>query len=200
MFLDSTGVTTALTALGDQLDALTREPIEIVVCGGSALQALGLVNRVTRDIDVLALARHVGSNAILTLATADPLPDVLVAAAAIVRSDLGLPGDWLNHGPTGLLTEGLPEGLEKRLHTRRFGTVLTVHFIDRVDQIAFKAYALVNGGDMRHLSDLEALKPSDEEMLIASRWVLTQDAADFFPELVRDFLRKIGYANVADRL
>ena len=199
MLLDNDGLMAALTALGDQLNALTQDRLDIVVCGGSALQALGFVDRVTRDVDILALARH-GRNSSLTLVTADPLPDILVAAAAIVRDDLGLPEGWLNHGPTGLLTEGLPEGLETRLHTRVFGGALTVHFIDRVDQIAFKAYALVNGGDMRHLTDLRALSPTDEEMLTAARWMLTQDAADFFPELVCDFLRKTGFPNAADLL
>ena len=31
-----------------------NEPIEILVCGGSALNVLGLVQRTTEDVDVLA--------------------------------------------------------------------------------------------------------------------------------------------------
>jgi hypothetical protein len=42
-------------ALADQLQALGSH-IEIVVIGGSALTALGLVRRATRDVDLLAIA------------------------------------------------------------------------------------------------------------------------------------------------
>jgi hypothetical protein len=54
--LDKGGVLTALAALGDQLERTTTDEIAIVVCGGSALQVLGLVERTTRDVDVLAIA------------------------------------------------------------------------------------------------------------------------------------------------
>jgi hypothetical protein len=37
-------------------------------------------------------------------------------------------------------------------------------------------------------------------MLTAAHWTIMQDAADYFLGLVRDFLRKVGYANVAARL
>jgi hypothetical protein len=113
---------------------------------------------------------------------------------------LGLPADWLNAGPTDLLREGLPEGCADRLHTHRFGQRLVVHFIDRFDQICLKTYAAINGDSQRHLADLRALNPTEDEMLTAARWTLTQDAADFFPDLVRDFLRKVGYPDVAERL
>jgi len=134
------------------------------------------------------------------LHTADPLPQPLVNAVLIVASDLSLPTDWLNSGPTSLLTEGLPEWLEKRLHRQQFGDRLTVYFIDRYDQICFKTYAIINGGGMRHLIDLRALQPTDDEILAAVQWSATQDAADFFPDLIRNVLRNIGYPDVADRL
>jgi len=34
--------------------------IEIVVCGGAALNAMGLVQRVTSDVDVLGILEHDG--------------------------------------------------------------------------------------------------------------------------------------------
>src|ERR1700759_3564325 len=43
------------SALSDQLQALGSS-LEIVVIGGSALTALGLVKRATRDVDLLAIA------------------------------------------------------------------------------------------------------------------------------------------------
>jgi len=206
MRLNRDGVLAALSALADQWEELTPtdETLTLVVCGGSALQVLGLVEaRTTRDVDVLALATSVieNGNASLTLLTSEPLPQKLVEAAERVARDFTLPANWLNSGPTDLLTEGLPDGFSSRLHPQHFGATgrLTILFADRVDQICLKMYAAVNGGGTRHLTDLRALHPTDEELLFAALWTITQDAADFFPELVRDFLRQVGYGNVADR-
>jgi len=194
MKLDSTGVDAALSALAAQLSRLTRKPVELVVCGGSALEALGLVDRTTKDIDVLAVADMVGGQ--LQLGSADPLPGPVLEAAGIVARDLELPSDWINPGPTDLLREGLPNGLTDRLQSRRYGDTLVVHFIGRFDQ----AYAAINGGAAYHLADLRALGPSSAEMLEAGRWCLTQDASEVFPSLVRSFLEKVGYADVAREL
>ncbi len=91
-----------LGALADQLQALGSR-VEIVVIGGSALTALGLVRRATRDVDLLAIAEN-GE-----LRLAEPLPQALLTARANVAADFGLAEDWLNPGPTGLLKWGLPE-------------------------------------------------------------------------------------------
>ena len=53
MNLDRKGTITALQALNDQLGMSRNSCVEIVVCGGSALQALYLVDRTTRDVDIL---------------------------------------------------------------------------------------------------------------------------------------------------
>jgi len=198
MILDRAGVDAALSALAEHLGRASESTVGLVVCGGSALEALDLVNRTTKDIDVLALATTVGESTLLR--PAEPLPEAVVTAAAIVARDLGLHKDWLNPGPTGLLSEGLPDGLPHRLHPRQYGEKLTVHFIDRFDQICLKAYAAINGGAVYHLSDLMALDPSPDEMLSAARWCLTQDASDAFPLLVSSFVIKIGYPDVAEQL
>ena len=199
MILDSTGVDAALSALGEHLEYGDAEQVEMIVCGGSALQALGLIRRVTRDVDVLALFGGM-TDGHRDLLSAEPLPDSVVSAAAIVARDLELPGNWLNAGPTDLLSQGLPEGLLDRLHSRRYGARLVVHFIGRFDQICFKLYAAVNGGSAHHLSDLRALTASEDEMLAAAQWCLTQDASEVFPAVVVSFLEKTGYQNVAKRL
>jgi Nucleotidyltransferase of unknown function (DUF6036) len=64
-----------LGALADQLQALGSH-VEIVVIGGSALTALGLVRRATRDVDVLAIAEN-GE-----LRLAEGLPPALLTARA----------------------------------------------------------------------------------------------------------------------
>jgi hypothetical protein len=63
-----------------------------------------------------------------------------------------------------------------------------VYFISRYDQIFF------------HLNDPIALNLSDEELIAAARWCLTQDASEIFPHLVIDFLKKVGYKSVSERI
>ena len=104
----------------------SRLPSEIVVIGGSALTALGLVRRATRDVGLLAIAED-GE-----LRLAEPLPPSLVAARAAVAADFGLDENWLNAGPTDLLKWGLPEAFMSRVVTRSYGTALVVHFAGAV--------------------------------------------------------------------
>jgi len=193
--LDKAKLNSALTALGEHLEVAGVGGLKLVVCGGSALQALGLIERTTRDVDVLALMTSEGG-----LDSAEPLPTAVLDAAAIVARDLSLPADWINPGPTDLLREGLPPGLVDRLHRREFGPALTVCFIDRLDQIFLKTYATVDQGGGRHFADLLALKPGKAEMLEAARWTLRMDASTAFPSLVFDFLCKTGFEDVADKL
>lgn len=197
--LDKNNIFITLNALGEHIAAISSESVDIVICGGSALQLLNLVDRTTRDIDVLAILRSDENNSPI-LATAEPFPDILLDAARNVAEDLNLPNNWINPGPTGLLSEGLPEGCMERLHPISFGEKLTIHVIDRLDQVCFKMYATVNGGDLRHLTDLKALNPTEDELVFAAKWTITQDAADFFPDIVKDFLNKVGYGNVIDRI
>ncbi len=159
---------------------------EIVAVGGSALLALGLITRPTRDVDVVAVVER-GA-----LRTADPLPRDLVAARDRVARDFRLAEDWINPGPTGLLDLGLPHGFFNRVQTRSFGDGLTVHFAAHLDQIHFKLYALVDQGAGRHEQDLRALKPTTEELLQAARWTRTHDPSPGFREMLAQALRYLG--------
>ena len=188
----------ALSALNEQLEIRKTPVIEIVVCGGSALQFLGLVDRTTKDVDVLAFATS--ENGFINLVTARDLPIFLTDSVRIVTRDLKLPDNWFNSGPTDLLSQGLPKGLEDRLIYKKYGSRLTVYFISRYDQICFKMYASINGGGQRHLNDLLTLKPSDDELITAARWCLSQDASEIFPYLVIDFLEKVGFQNVSAKI
>jgi hypothetical protein len=116
---------------------------------------------------------------------------------------MGLPAHWLNNGPSrgegGLFQMGLPEGLAARLHSQRYGTHLTVHFIARVDQIHFKLYAAADRGGY-HIEDLRALDPTPDEIESAARWAMTHDVSAGFLMVLKDLLRNLGYADSADRL
>jgi hypothetical protein len=88
-----------LGAVSEQL-ALLDERHTIAVGGGSALIALGLVSRATRDVDVVAVLRG------KELVSAEPLPASLLDAANIVARDFGLPSQWLNAEPAPLFDLG----------------------------------------------------------------------------------------------
>lgn len=103
-----------LGALAEQLWSLGAQ-LEIVVIGGSALTALGLVRRATRDVDLLAISEN-GE-----LRPADPLPEALRTARDRVARDFELDENWLNAGPTDLLKWGLPAGFMTRVVARRYG-------------------------------------------------------------------------------
>jgi hypothetical protein len=174
-----------LSALAEQL-AAADERFELVVIGGSGLLALGLVERSTRDVDIVALREGSG------LQGASPLPAALRTARDKVARDFDLPESWLNPGPSDLLDFGLPEDFSDRLASRSYGEGLVVHFASRLDQIHFKLYAAVDQGPGKHSRDLEAMAPTDEEMLQAARWTLTHDPSPEFKEVLKRVLSHYG--------
>ncbi len=182
---DSNRVDELLSALAEQL-AADGEPIELVVIGGSALLALGLIERATRDVDVVALLSD-GE-----LVRPDPLPDRLIRARDRVARDFALPSDWLNAAPQSLLDFGLPAGFVDRLERRRYGDFLTVHFASRLDQIHFKLYALVDQGSGKHEQDLRALRPAPGELLQAAQWARTHDPSEGFRRELTNALAYLG--------
>jgi hypothetical protein len=175
-----------LSAVGEQL-SLLRERYDLVVIGGSALLALGLVSRPTRDVDVVAIAGRDG------LMPAAPLPEPLAEACARVARDFGLPADWLNSEPAGMLRLGLPEGFSERLDRRDYGRWLTVRFASRLDQIHFKLYALADrGGGGKHEADLRALAPTRDELIAAARWSRTHDPSVVHRDILTAALAYLG--------
>lgn len=183
--LDPVKISRLLAALGERL-TLAGEPVELVVIGGFGLNLLGLVDRATRDVDVVALVANA------ELLPARPLPPALVEARDAVAADFGVSDGWLNPGPADLLTFGLPAGFADRLETRRYGPALTVRVASRFDQIHFKLYALVDQGLGRHEEDLRALAPTREELLVAARWAQTRDPSSGFREQLEAALRYLG--------
>ena len=82
---------------------------------------------------------------------------------------------------------------------RVYGQYLTIYFTSRIDQIHFKLYASVDQ-DGYHVQDLFALEPTENEMEMAAKWVLTQDVSEVFRALVKDFLEKHHYGDTAERI
>lgn len=179
-----------LSALGERL-AHSETSVELVVIGGSALTILGLVERPTRDVDVVALLD--GGE----LRSAKPLPGDVVEARNAVAADFGVSEGWLNSGPGDLLQWGLPDGFVERLTRRDFGSTLTVHLASRLDQIHFKLYALVDQGLGRHEEDLRRLSPTPDELRAAARWTITQDPSEGFRQELLGALRYLGVEDAA---
>ncbi len=192
-------IETIFMALSEQLDAEGVERLEMLVCGGAALNILGYVLRTTKDVDVIAFVdkNNDGSN-ILTKATL--LKPALVQAAKRVQRDFNLPDNWLNDGPASVMDLGLPEGLMDRVETRTYGENLIIHFLGRYDQIHLKLHAAVDQSGGKHYDDLMALSPTAQELEDAANWTMTHDPSKGYRMLLKDFLEKIGYKGVAEKL
>ncbi len=167
----------ALSTLGALLEQ-RQAPYSIVIVGGSGLLLLGLMERPTADLDVIATAQDG------RFVKLDQLPPTLAQAAREVAQALDLAENWLNTGPASLMDCGLPEGWSERLTTREYGW-LRVHIPSRFDQICFKLYAAADRGpNDKHYEDLKALSPTDDELMSAARWTITHDPSDGFRELL----------------
>jgi hypothetical protein len=188
--IDSSAATDRLLrALGEQLQ-VEGHAYTLIIVGGSALLALGLIARATRDVDVVALGK--GPD----LAEALPLPAPLVAARDRVARDFDLPGDWLNSAVAAdMLRLGLPEGFTERLSCRDYGAALTVCFASRFDQIHFKLHASVDHAGGKHYEDLCALSPKPDELIAAARWARTHDPSEGFRETL---IRVLEHQGVRD--
>lgn len=171
--------------MAEQLSA-RGERFELVIIGGAALLALGLVDRVTRDVDVVAVRQGE------SLLSPEPLPPALREARDRVAADFGISQSWLNSGPGTFVRDGLPAGFVERLETRTYGQSLVVHFASRVDQIHFKLYAAVDMGPGKHESDLRVLQPTKEELLEAARWSRALDPSPGFKQVLQECLVHFG--------
>ena len=186
-----TAIESALSLVGERL-AHADEPCAIVVLGGAAMNLLGIVDRPTIDVDVLARSDPSGA-----IHPPDPLPLALRRAIAAVARDQGLLEDWMNTTAAGQWRFGLPPDLVERLEWRTFGS-LRVGLVGRRDLVCFKLYASADqtGPDSVHVRDLLALGPSDEELEWAGEWVRAQDRS---PPFQNALAKVIDYVRDARR-
>ena len=192
-------IETYLKLLDGRLQINGSRNLSIIVCGGAALNALRLVQRTTKDIDIVALLDSSGH-----LVDPAPLPKELLTAAKEVADTLNLPKDWLNNGPSsddgGLFRLGLPKGFTERLVKGYQGKKLAVFYISRLDQIHFKLYAAVDQFGSYHAADLKQLAPTDNELLQAVKWSMTHDSSDGFRMSIKLFLERFGYERLAEKI
>lgn len=135
-----------LTRVGDLLVS-EGQTCSIVVLGGAALNLLGIIEGSTRDVDVVAVGHPAGERPTYIGPPEDQLPAPLRRAVAVVARDLGLPLDWMNTGPALQWKQGLPPGLETRVHWKLYGDAeyggLSVGLVDRLDLVSSSSLPLL---------------------------------------------------------
>ena len=191
--MDTEKLNQAFLLLHERLKFADAPKVCLVVCGGSALIATGLVSRTTQDVDVLAMLKNED------LIDPEPMPDYLTSAAEATARTLQLPADWLNCGPADLFRMGLPAGTRQRLIRMSIGERLEIFYVSRIDQIFFKLYAAVDRGGY-HIEDLLQLNPTSEELYEAARWTMTHDVSEGFKMMLCQLLTELGFEDVSQRL
>lgn len=152
--------------------------LEAVVVGGSALALLGVLERQTRDVDIL----HPELSAEVALAARE-------FAAHLRMQGVALADDWLNNGPMQLAML-LPDGWQLRVRSGFEGVALRLTVLGRADLLKTKLFALCDRGT--DLMDCLALAPNPDELDEAEPWLATQDANPSWPQHVRSTLAHLG--------
>ena len=168
---------------------------EVVAIGGSALLLLGVIDRPTQDLDLIALVES-GSYHKL-----EELPPALAETRDAVAAHLDLAPDWINTGPCDVMDHGLPEGFAGRCLSETFGS-LTLHIAGRFDQICLKLHAAADRGDPtgKHAHDLGALEPTAGELVVAARWAQTHDPSAGFRAVLVLVLTDLGVEDAEEKL
>jgi len=162
-----------------------------VVVGGASLNLLGMIERATHDVDVIARASGVDGLGPADLHPGQPLPEALSRAVRKVARDYALREDWLNAEVSSQWSQGLPPTLPQDIEWRRFGA-LDVGLVGRRTLIALKLFAAADRGSRSvQLQDLRELTPTEDELKEAEEWVLTQDASPLFPRMVTGVIEHV---------
>ena len=176
-----------LNALGALLEAAGQSD-SIVIVGGASLNLLGLIQRTTQDVDVVARAERGERD--WTFVKAEPFPEPLKTAVGTVARDFGLSEDWMNTKVAGQWGE-LPQFLFQDLEWRTYGS-LKVGIAARRTLIALKLHAAVDRDSRSvHYQDLLELSPTDTELEEVRQVVVSQDAGPDFPKLVEEAVSRV---------
>jgi hypothetical protein len=174
-------------------------PLHVVVCGGAALVAIGLVARATQDVDIVAILR--ANQMDVEILEDKGLPAGVESLVAEIGIELGIRKDWLNFEASPLIEFGFPQDMTTRLIKKAYGVCLTVYFISRFDQVHFKMFAAMDPKDgTRHLSDLLDLNPRENEITSAVAWLLGRKTSPEFKSALRQVLERIGYERIAEQI
>ena len=193
--MDSRKAEEMLTALGSVLEDEGIDPVDIVVCGATALLLQGIIDRPTRDIDGLGLVVEEDGSLVLR----KPLMSSEFNAAVERVGTLFHEGRlWFSTAAITLYDDTeLPPDLVDRAQIRRYGTRLTIRLCSRPHLICLKMWAAIVRGEP-DTGDLVAMKVSREEGEAAAAWCLEQDSG-VLPEILA-VLKEVGHGDLAERL
>lgn len=174
------------TQIIPQFDAFLAErglDLEGIVTGGAAMALLGILQRETRDCDLIEPE------------LSEAVREASQVFAAMIREQGSiLRDDWLNNGPSSLAPL-LPEGWRTRLQPIFQGKALRLCSLGRPELLLAKIWALCDRG--LDLLDCVALAPSPEELREATAWISIQDLNPDWPSHVQatmqDLAQRLGH-------
>lgn len=149
-----------------------NEKRSFTICGGASLYLQGIVNRTTRDIDI------VGAE----------IDDILKEAALLVANDMGLKPKWLNSEPKSLALD-MKSGWENRIFSIYEESNLKVYSISRSDMIFAKFYAYCDR--QKDIEDLVSLKVTIEELNEAAEFTKPKDGHPLWSKHVDEQAKKL---------
>lgn len=185
-FVTAINPTTTLIAFDRFLHA-EGLAFEAVVIGGAALHVLGVVTRVTEDVDVLV----------------PEVPPAIADAAArfAIRADTE-PEDsgWFNSKSNDFVHVSgcLPDGWRERLRPLFHGDALRLDTLGRLDLLCTKLVAMVDRGV--DFGDCVALAPTAEELAEAWPFVANYEANPESREVYWVPRARAYYVKLADEL
>jgi len=155
-------------------DFLTSKRLrfEGVAIGGAALVVLDVIQRSTRDVDLLE----------------EEIPEAISKAASEFANLHGLSEQWFNAGPADLM-RNLPSNWKTDLQQLYSGKSLTLRTLSRINIIRTKFWAMCDR--MRDVDDLIAISPTDEEIEIAIHWVSPLDANPGWPKHIESMAKAL---------
>lgn len=160
----------ALSLLGEILDAQGGYPQWLIVCGGAALQAQGIIQRATKDVDAFA-----SRDEFTGIEPAYPLSQSLHDAILEVSNALKLPANWLNASTSffQLPLNDYPAHFWQDHKDEEYGTHLKISYISSKGLVTLKMLAALQRDAPRDTEDLIALAPSEQDTRAAIDWCLS---------------------------
>jgi len=187
----------AFELLSELLASRHEKPLWIVVCGGAALQARGIIQRATKDVDIFA-ARDEFSG----IEPAYPLSGSVKQAIKQVADLLALPQNWLNASTSFLLLplEEYPTYFWADFMDEEYGTHLKISYLSREGLITLKVLAAIQRDAPRDAEDLIALQPSEKDTIEALDWCIatTVELSSAQPK-IKAILTLLNYESLIER-
>ncbi|MBN1288998.1 MAG: hypothetical protein JXA49_05100 [Actinobacteria bacterium] len=184
-----------LGQLGEALEDIDADPMDILVCGSMALIMQDLVmDRATTDIDGMGFIIEKEGCVILESPT---VQKVFREARARIAAANNLPKRWINFQSRTLIDNGLPAGIIERAIIREHGIKLRIRLCSRLDMVALKMYASLDPERDVDLGDLKSMGVSRAEAEFGAGYCLEMGQAK---EKVMELLEVMGHGELAREL